>query len=446
MSNMKNLGFVMMLDVSGSMYNALPMVKIDSKAFVRCAHVGDQFGVNAFSDNAWWVHPSGNNPNILTVTNGLKETEAAVQQIEKLTTHNMTHMGEAIQLANQMIAKASTPLKAFVLLSDGAHNEGIDPVSVLGAEPPIYIAGLGIIYQSYFDALLKKNKKSKFYNSPNAYQMMLMYNHILSESTDSNLAMNHLKDYSAGSDYYLEKFNITEDDNDVQLSVVWSNKKYKYTPGTPSGTNINIVLIDPNDNTTNIKPDIAEEGYCIYNLKNVRPGEWKFLIQYSVAENLGGTAAAFEFHTSVKTNIILPSYAKSQEDIRLTVEALRDEHKLENVTVKAHISQPDYAIDDVLNRFENEIETVDVGEGTDDNEVNRLKALRTQKLKNDNIDILPVKHSIKTISLDSNDGYSLSLNDTEKKGTYNVEVEITGIDPVTKRQFKSIQAGSVLVG
>lgn len=446
MSDMKNLGFVMMLDVSGSMRSSLPMVKIDSKAFVRCAHVGDQFGVNAFSDNAWWVHPSGNNPDILTVKDGLKETEDAVQKIEKLTTHNMTHMGEAIQLANKMIAKASTPLKAFVLLSDGAHNAGIDPVSVLGAEPPIYIAGLAILDQHYFDALLKKNKKSKFYNSPIAYEMMLMYNHILSESTDSNLAMNHLKDYRAGSDYYLETFNITEDDNDVQLSVVWSDKKYKYTPNTPSGTNINIVLIDPNDNITNIKPDIAEEGYCIYNLKNARPGEWKFLIQYSVTENLGGTAAAFEFHTSVKTNLILPSYAQSKDDIRLTVEALRDNHQLENVTVKAHISQPDYAVDDVLNRFENEIGAVDVDEETEDNEFNRLKVLRTQKLKNDNIDILPVKHSVKTISLDSNEGYSMTLNDTEKKGTYNVDIEITGIDPVTKRPFKSLQAGSVLVG
>ena len=195
MSNMNNLGFVMMLDVSDSMRNALPMVKIDSKAFVRQAHVGDQFGVNAFSDNAWWVYPSENNPK--TVTNGLKETEAAVQQIENLKTYNMTNMGEAIQLANKMISKTSTSLKAFVLLSDGYHNMGVNPVSVLGAEPPIYIAGLDIIDQSYFNALLKKNKKSKFYNSPNAYQMMLMYNHILSESTDSNLAMNHLKDYSA---------------------------------------------------------------------------------------------------------------------------------------------------------------------------------------------------------------------------------------------------------
>ena len=57
-----------------------------------------------------------------------------------------------------------------------------------------------------------------------------------------------------------------------------------------------------------------------------------------------------------------------------------------------------------------------------------------------------MKILIKTLPLDKDGNYSLSLVDTEKKGVYNVNVEIMGIDPVTKRPFKSIKSGSVLVG
>lgn len=446
MSNDKKLGFIMMLDVSDSMSNALPMVKIDSKAFVRSAHSGDQFGVNAFSDNAWWVYPTGNNPKIVTVTDGLKETENAVNEIEKLKCVSMTNMGEAIKLGNQMINQAATPLKAFVLLSDGYHNRGTDPRTVLGDEPPIYIAGLDIIDTTYFKNLIAKNKKSQFYNEPVAYKMMCIYNDILADADEANLSMNSLKSYCKGSDYFIESFSVMEDDNDAQVSVVWSDKKYKYTSQYPSGTNINIVLIDPNNNITNYKPDIIDDGYCIYNLHNVLPGEWKVLVQYSLAESIYGTAGGFEFHTSVKTNLLLPSYIESKENIDITVEALRDNKQIENVTVNAHISQPIYSTDEVLNRFENKIKEVELDSQVVDNEYNRLKVLREQKLQAENIDILPLKHTIHNVTVDSNGNYSLSLENTLNQGIYSVKVEISGIDPVTKRPFRSLKAGSVVVG
>lgn len=446
MSDAKKLGFIMMLDLSTSMTEVLPMVKIDSKAFVRCGQVGDQFGVNAYGNSAWWVYPEGKNPKIATITEGLKETEKAIAAIENLNVNGCTNIGAAIQLGNQMISQASTPLKAFVLLSDGCHNSGPDPSSVLGEEPPIYIAALGRIRKNYFYKLIEKNGKSRLYNKPNAYEMMLMYNYILSDSDDLNLTMNSLKDYRIGSDYYLEKFTISEDDNDVQLSVVWSDKKYKYTSDTPSGTNINIVLIDPDEKTTDIKPDIAEDGYCIYNLKNVKPGEWKFLIQYSVTESIGGTAGGFEAHTSVKTNLLLPAYAAREKEVKFTVQALRDKKQLDGLTVNTHISRPAYSLDEVMNRFEKELKDIDVDDETEDNEFTRLKLLQEKKLKNENVDILPVKHSVGRIFPDRDGNYSMSLDHTEMEGVYTVDVEITGTDPVTKRPFKSMKSGSVLVG
>ena len=192
MGEAKTLAFVLMLDTSGSMWNAIDMVKIDAKAFIRQARVGDQFAINEFSDNGSWVYPAGTNPKLLTVKEGLHETEAALHYIEKLKTHNMTAMGEAIQIGNQIMKNTSltSDLKAYVILSDGAHNQGVNPVSVLGSEPPVYIAALGNVSKRYFDQLTAKNPKSRFYNQPNAYQMMLMFNQILADANDNELMLN----------------------------------------------------------------------------------------------------------------------------------------------------------------------------------------------------------------------------------------------------------------
>jgi hypothetical protein len=297
----------------------------------------------------------------------------------------------------------------------------------------------------YFNEMVKKNPKSRFYNSPNAYEMMLIFNQILSDSSDINLTMNSLKKYNAGSDYILEPFGITEDDNDAQLSIVWSDKKYKYTPGDPSAENINVTLIEPSGKPSSVRPDIAEDGYCIYNLHNVQPGDWKLLIQYSTREAIGGTAGGFEFHTSIKTDLLLPANIKNGERFDIKI-ASRDDRQIDELSVKANISRPDYNIDEVLDRFAGELNSVQLDNDAENNQYTLLKKLRARKLQDESIDILPLKHLTLTSDFSGVDGdCSLSMDDTGNTGAYNVNVEIRGVDPVTKRPFKSLKAGTVIV-
>lgn len=66
--NSQTLGFVMMLDVSGSMSSWIEAVKLDACAFVDCSQRGDQLAVNKFNEHASWIYPSGQNPDIVTIT------------------------------------------------------------------------------------------------------------------------------------------------------------------------------------------------------------------------------------------------------------------------------------------------------------------------------------------------------------------------------------------
>lgn len=450
MSNDKKLGFVMMLDVSGSMSDAVNMVKIDAKAFVRQARSGDQFAVNRFSDDAKWVYPVSPNPKLVTVSPSLKETADAKKYIEQLQTYNMTNMGEAIRLANQ-IMKDSTitaDLKAYVMLSDGAHNWGADPVDILGTEPPIYIAALGWVSRQYFDRLIRKNSKSRFYNQPNAYQMMLMFNQILADSTDSGLMLNNLNSYDQGSDSIIKTFQISEKDNAVKVNVVWSDAKYKYTSENPKNNQVNIVLIDPDDRNTDIRPDIAEEGYCIFHLENVKPGEWKVLIQYSVAETITGTIGGIDFHTDIKADLMLPSTASRNQPIDIGVLTMDGDHPLENLKVTAQISKPKIAVSEWTDQYGDRIsrclqtDTEEAGNLTEEAAINKI---REDIMLSEGRDIFEQQVIGKNLSVSKNGDYNVRIEDVKEDGIYNVEVKIQGINSKTGLPFTRIKSGAVSV-
>lgn len=278
----KSLGYVLMLDDSCSMYQASAMIKIDAKAFLDCSRRGDQFGVSRFETSASWLYPDGSAPEPAVVTEGRDELEKAAAAIDTLKTEgSSTNIGEAVSLANDMEGKMKTDIKAFVLISDGEHNHGPNPAQVLKNEPPIYIAGLGpYMRESYFHDMLAKNVKSKYYNAPNAFDMMRIFNQILADSSESLLGLNQLDTYQ-GANYRLYEFIVSAQGNYSMITVVWSDKKYWYTSGYPGDCQINLVLIGPDNKPTDIRPQICGGGFCIYNLKNVRPGTWRLLAQYS---------------------------------------------------------------------------------------------------------------------------------------------------------------------
>lgn len=445
----KSLGFIMMLDVSGSMYNAIDMVKIDSKAFVGEARVGDQFGVNAFSDNAWWVYPAGTNPNISGISADLHESKAASLEIEKLQCHNLTNIGDAIRLGNSMIEKAGTDLKAFVLFSDGWHNTGSRPETVLQSEPPIYVAGLGYNQEYNFDLLTVKNSKSKYYNSPTAYDMMKIFNQIKADSTNSNLALNDLSEYKAGSNFMIKTFQVSSQQSDVQLSVVWSNSNYHFTPDTRFQNSINIVLYDPDDRKVEVQPDINEGGYCIFNLGTLKPGTWKVLFQYSINQIIKGTTGSIDFNVSVHTQIHTPLMLDSNGSLNLSLSSLYHNNPVEGLQVKAVLDRPLVSSEDVMNRYEAELHSLDCDAQADNmlKDTDKLELLRQKKLADTGNDIFPRAKMEKELRFTQDGTYEMVEDslDSLVPGIYNFDIVIEGKNPETGFDYRDLKKHSLIV-
>lgn len=445
----QTLGFVMMLDVSDSMRSWIEMVKLDACAFVDCAQPGDQLAINQFSDDASWVYPDGKNSNIVTVT-GIEQLKAADAAIQKITTYYMTNIGAAITLANDMIGKATTDVKAFVLLSDGYHNVGVRPETVLDTEIPIYVAGLGqYLQEEYFRAMLNKNEKSKYYNAPTQVEMMQMFYQILAQASNSTLSLNQKRgNISPGRNYIIESFTIIS--NLAQVCVVWSDKKYRYTSGMPEKNRMNITLCDPDGQKKAYQPEIDENGYCIFNLTDAKPGKWNVFIQYNNPESFSITVSAIDRNAKIEPKVAVPSSIECGEIIPIEISVTKNEELLQNLTIRTTIAQPVRSMDETLSLYSSQLELIkSTTESENCNEeetmISKLKILEDNLLKKEGIDLFEKKYSLQLLQHYSNGYYRGSIEDTLVPGIYNIDIHIEGIDPETGIQFTSLKQQAVFV-
>lgn len=452
MATQKNtVGSILMLDVSGSMYDALARVKINAQAFIsELLLPDDQFGINQFSDNASWVYPT-KDQKIVKVSADYKEVKEASVQIEGIRTYNMTNMGEAIKLGNAMIKQATTDRKSFVILSDGVWNVKPYPEDILTGEPPIYVAGLGSsLTPSRFEPLLKKNSASKYYHSPDVAGMMEMFNDIRGEASHVNVLANKNLSYS-GSNYKRVPVMVSSDTGEAQFSFVWPDKRFKYTSKEPGGFNMRIYLLDPDNKKIAAEPTIVGDGYCIYNLKNARKGQWNALVEYSLPQSVIGTIGSFEFDSSVKMNIEAASFQSAGEPLDFKVDLSDNGQPIEDLKIDARILQPTISVDNALRMFEPKLMQLKStlaglnGPQEESNPLANLNQLRLNLIEAGQGDILALKPSIQTLSFSKDGFYKGVIRDTKEAGSYTVEVTVSGTSPVTGTPFEIHQRRSVFV-
>src|ERR1043166_2718970 len=115
------------LDRSGSMSTPVgkttlfDLAKTDASTFINSAmQVNDKLAVIAFETGVTMVYPS---TQVLQAVTGQSIKDAATSAINAMAMGNMTNMGDAIKMADAMLASAAAPMGA-VLLSDGDANWG----------------------------------------------------------------------------------------------------------------------------------------------------------------------------------------------------------------------------------------------------------------------------------------------------------------------------------
>lgn len=454
--NYDNIGCIAMLDISGSMYgDAIDMVKVDAKAFVDKFYDGDQIGINAFHSKARWIYPKGDAPHIVTVnveeSGGVevsKEKEEAREAIEQISAGGRTNISAAIILANEMIKTSDAGKKAFFLFSDGYHNEGQNPCEVLGAEPPIYIGALGNwIKEEYFRELKNKNPKSRIFTRPNPYDVETMFNEIRGDLVEGMLLCNQFSQYRKGTDYLIREFIVPADSSRTQVSVVWTNSKYRYISSGFAQNCFQALLIDPTGKTTDLKPGIVQDGYCIFNEENMMPGKWKCLIQYAgLGDDMGGTVGVVSLDSKTKINIKAPGFSERNQPVSFRLQAECEKEILEGLTVRAIIRKPLASAEHALNRLEKQIKSLKLAEPNgrkleDIDKLNLLYMSQPEKYPE-----FGYQRQFGAAEFSKDGTYDYILEKPEVPGVYEAEFTVEGINKVTGQPFSCVKSESVWIG
>ncbi len=456
----RSTSFVLMLDRSGTMDKAIEQVKIDTKAFIREARVGDQFGINTFETKAAWLYPKGSNPGIVTISDINKEPKEAEAEIDTIHTGDLTNMGDAIRMGQRMLDYDTPNTKALVLLSDGAANHGPDPNQVLGGDIPLFVAGLGPwLRREYFEKMLALNPQSKYYHEAKATDMALVFNDIRALAPRTRLAANSHSVY-AGTDFQIVKAQVTKDSGKAQFAVVWSDKRFTYTSKYPDGFNIGVSLVQPNGKRLAREPEIAGAGYCIFNVDDARPGEWGILVEYAVGKTelpeVKGTVGVFQFDTDISVDFALPNVLNAGTPLDLTLKVMCGNNPIENLKVDMEMRYPEISVDNALVKYAGELKSVNLDNGPfgglafkdgKEEQIFRLKALRERFLEERRKDILDVKTARRQLDFrKDNGGYGCLLKDTLEAGSYSFRVHVSGVDPVSGQPVSLMASRSVLVG
>lgn len=443
-----SVSVVSMLDISGSMAQALPMVIIDGKAFVRSARPEDQIAVIRFQTSASMLYPA--TQTLATVDNSLAVTAAAAAAIGGLTVGDLTNMHDAVVMANTVIATATLPTRAYMMLSDGNWNQGGDPTPVMPSAPPIFICGLGpYLQRSFVQGMLDKNPASQYIASPNAYQMMQVFNTIRGLAAQATVARNVINPYS-GTDYTITPVQVSTTTDEGQFSVVWSDARLSYTSGMPDATHVNVVLINPAGQSTTIQPAIADPGYAIFNVDAPQPGQWQVLCQYASQSGTFATTAGFEFDTELQLGLDVPRTLARGEPLTVRASLTDGTGPIESAQVGIRLRAPRHDVDGLLERHAAAVtelldRTPAGSDGPDSEHRRRLDALR-EVLRADGIDPFEQASTFHPLVPAGDGTYQADLGTPSHGGDYTIEATASGYAQRASTSFDRATMATVVVG
>ncbi|MFT4224748.1 vWA domain-containing protein [Dysgonomonas sp.] len=447
---MKTIGFVLMMDASGSMFDAMTQVKINTKAFIDKMTTNDQFGVNCFNNYAYWVYPTGTSPVIATITGYDKDTpekKAARDAIERMQASGLTNIGDAISKGYPLLQQANTDKKVFILLSDGAHNEGTHPKDVLTSQYPIYIAGLGpFLDEKYFAELVNKHSESKYFHRPDVADVEQILNDIRGLAPDTSILTNQKVAYQGS--YYQETSSIVSTQTGhAQFTVVWNDKRFRYTNQDAGGFNLKVYLIGPTGKRYTNPPTIVGEGYCIFNLTDARSGRWRTFVEYSVPQLTFATNGAFEFGATTRLDIHAANNIHTDEVLKYGVELTDNGIPLEGLQVQARILQPVISTEKALVKYANQLDQMNFQPSAANDQpsdcITRLQRFRIENLPYG--DILGFRQSSSRLDFSKEGLYEGLLTDTKEAGFYTIEITASGKNRLTGQEVRLTKTHTLLV-
>ena len=447
MSN--NVSTLPLIDTSASMGGSGygPATVIAAKAYLRSALPGDRIGVCNFDTSGRVAYPATGGQ-LATVDRQLTVTKAAADVVDRLRFNgNSTNIGDGIVKARSLVDPSTSP-KGFVLLSDGYHNHGTDPLSVLPTGYPIYSCALG---PSSDQALLRKiseRTQGHYHYAPTPIDMMKIFNEIRGQAPHTGIVANTLTSIPR-RDYLLLPAIVAADHHLAQFGVVWKDPAFSYTPEAPGEGQLRITLVDPKGDTRRDPPTVVGHEHVIFNVSEPEHGRWFAQVEHGgSARPLDVTVGVFEFHDrrdgGLDLVVDVPAHVRPGEPLALAARVTDGGEPCTGVEAHVRVEKPVVGVPRALELYRHRLDEVepaeeDLARGMPE-ELARLAALHDAEP-----DVLPVQRRPLALARQADGEHVTTLDNTSEAGSYNLQVVVTGRAPGSGTPFQRSRWVSVLV-
>lgn len=419
----------LIIDCSGSMteYRYLDFAKTDACTFVNIMHPQDGCAVIAFSDDASVVKP-------LTALTGQAAKNDVCAAIEGIRAINLTNIKAGIVAANGQIGSAPDP-KGMVLLSDGMWNVGGDPLAALPAIR-IYTIALGSHGQLQLMQQIAGRTGGKYNFAPGFRELAQVYNDIAAEAGVADVVTNTLD--SVGAYGYKEvAAPIAAGAGNGTFTVNWDDESVTYTPGTPTGNQVNITLYDPSGRKVTVEPAYVRPAVVVFQVPDPQPGEWKVGCWYAGRNggpSLDCTWGGFEppgtARLALRTGTVP---VRPGQTVRIEAEFHDGEAPVEAASVRAVVDAPGADREEVLRGHANELAALLPDRSTLEMDVPDDLARIIALEKRLGRALVPrARRPVFDVVATGDGRHTLEVRDTAVKGSYTVHVTARGYSPRLK--------------
>jgi hypothetical protein len=422
---------VICMDASYSMayWSYFPPAKTDAASFVSIMNVGDSVGVTAFSDNSWIAYPPSSQS--VGVIQTAADQTAAANAVMALATQNMTNMSAGLSTSAGMLASAASP-KAIVMLSDGEWNVGSDPTQNLPSMRVFTIA-LGNNGQVQTLQQIATATNGTFHLSPTPFDLADIYNEIIGQTQVAAVVANAKRNVNQNTFWTLPA-TVPPGSVEATFSITWTNWSVTYTPGTPTGNQVNVSFQDPGGNTQTPAPTAVGNGFAVFKIKNALPGRWQAAIWSSAPGTLGTSGGAFDPQLSLSLSAEAPMNAAVGQPVAIKAHVHDgDGAPVPDVVISASLEMPSMDPEQAVQQHRARLDALappTVPEEASDN--TRMLALQSELGPSERL--LPYHH-IPLSSEKGDNGARHVVFTPENKGGHIVWLTATGRDPATNGEF-----------
>jgi uncharacterized repeat protein (TIGR01451 family) len=298
------LRVVLVLDHSGSMSaeQRLTLAKQGAKQFVDILQNGDQVSVVSFDDTAAVNFP-------LTMINGSATKNAAKSSIDAITLGGNTNIGGGLQAALNQIHSASDHScnNVIVLLSDGDHNTGTLPASVIPAlqeEGVTTLAvGLGAGISASGQATLQNvanQTGGKYYPVSGGANLTALFQQLSAETTGSGLLTRAPLTLSPAQTREVQVLvEPGAETATFTLAFASSSDDIRLSLRSPSGVVIDVTNVGGNPNVETF----ADPNSRVFRVRSPAAGVWTLVVTSGTVSNGRAVVQALADHDGVQFNL-----------------------------------------------------------------------------------------------------------------------------------------------